>query len=76
MAIPDRRRAKFADVGTFVGELYGVDLYAKRVESLAGATALRTDPEHAATSAHAADGEIRGGRVPCRRFPIAIAAPK
>src|SRR3978361_92787 len=38
MAIPERRRARFADVGTFVGELYGVDLHAKRVESLAGAT--------------------------------------
>jgi hypothetical protein len=38
MAIADRRRARCADVGTFVGELYGVDLHAKRVESLAGAT--------------------------------------
>jgi len=38
MASPDRLRAKFADVGAFVGELYGADLHAKRVESLAGAT--------------------------------------
>ena len=38
MAIPDRRRARVADVGAFVGELYGADLHAKRVESLAGAT--------------------------------------
>ena len=38
MAIADRRRAKFADVGAFVGGLYGVDLHAKRVESLAVAT--------------------------------------
>ena len=27
MAIPERRRARFADVGAFVGELYGVDLH-------------------------------------------------
>jgi hypothetical protein len=38
MALPDRRRARFADVGAFVGALYGMDLHAKRVESLAGAT--------------------------------------
>src|SRR4051812_16293889 len=38
MAIADRRQARCADVGTFVGELYGVDLHAKRIESLAGAT--------------------------------------
>src|SRR6195952_3613270 len=38
MAIADRRRARVEDVGTFVGELYGTDLHAKRVESLAGAT--------------------------------------
>jgi Transposase DDE domain len=38
MAIADRRQAKCADVGTFVGELYGTDLHAKRIESLAGAT--------------------------------------
>src|SRR5277367_6828655 len=38
MANPDRRRAQLADVRSFVGELYGEDLHAKRVESLAGAT--------------------------------------
>jgi len=38
MAIPEQRRASFADVGAFVVGLYGVDLHAKRVESLAGAT--------------------------------------
>ena len=38
MASPDRLRAKFADVGAFVGGLYGADLHANRVESLAGAT--------------------------------------
>ena len=38
MAVADRRQAKVADVGAFMGELYGTDLHAKRVESLAGAT--------------------------------------
>src|SRR5450432_2551689 len=38
MAHSDRRRAQLTDVRSFVGELYGVDLHAKRVESLAGAT--------------------------------------
>jgi Transposase DDE domain len=38
MANADRRRARLADVRAFVGELYGEDLHAKRVESLAGAT--------------------------------------
>jgi hypothetical protein len=38
MAHSDRRRAQLTDVRSFVGELYGADLHAKRVESLAGAT--------------------------------------
>jgi hypothetical protein len=38
MAIADRRQANCADVGAFVGQLYGVDLHVKRIESLAGAT--------------------------------------
>ena len=38
MAHADRRRTQLADVRSFVGELYGGDLHAKRVESLAGAT--------------------------------------
>lgn len=38
MAVSERRRAKFADVGAFVGGLFGVDLHAERVGSLAGAT--------------------------------------
>jgi hypothetical protein len=38
MAHPGRQRAQLADVRSFVGELYGADLHAKRVESLAGAT--------------------------------------
>src|ERR1700690_3965539 len=38
MANADRRRARLADVRAFVGELYGEELHAKRVESLAGAT--------------------------------------
>ena len=38
MPNPDRRRAQLADVRGFVGGLYGEDLHAKRVESLAGAT--------------------------------------
>ena len=32
------RRAELADVRLFIGELYGPDLHAKRVASLAGAT--------------------------------------
>ena len=38
MANADRRRAQLADVRSFLGEVYGADLHAKRIESLAGAT--------------------------------------
>ena len=38
MAHPDRRPVQLAEVRSFVGEVYGADLHAKRVESLAGAT--------------------------------------
>jgi hypothetical protein len=38
MATERRRRADLADVRSFIGELYGSDLHAKRIESLAGAT--------------------------------------
>ncbi len=38
MANADRGRARLTDVRAFVGELYGEDLHAKRVESLAGAS--------------------------------------
>ncbi len=38
MANPDRRRAQFADVRAFVGGVYGPDLHAKRIDSLAAAT--------------------------------------
>jgi len=38
MAVSDRRRAQFVDIRAFVGEVYGADLHAKRVDSLAGAT--------------------------------------
>ena len=38
MAGPDRRRAQFAEVRRFVGGVYGADLHAKRIDSLAGAT--------------------------------------
>jgi Transposase DDE domain len=38
MTIPVRRRAQLADVRAFVGEVYGTDLHAKRIDSLAGAT--------------------------------------
>jgi len=34
----DRRRAQLADVRVFLGEVYGTDLHAKRIDSLAGAT--------------------------------------
>jgi hypothetical protein len=38
MADLDRRRAQFGDVRSFLGGVYGGELHAKRVESLAGAT--------------------------------------
>jgi hypothetical protein len=38
MAQADRRRAQLADVRAFVGAVYGADLHAKRIDSLAGAT--------------------------------------
>ena len=38
MANLDRRRAQLADVRAFVGAVYGADLHAKRIDSLAGAT--------------------------------------
>ncbi len=38
MAGSDRRRAQLADVRSFVGGVYGGDLHAKRIDSLAGAT--------------------------------------
>jgi hypothetical protein len=37
MAVLDRRLGQFADVRSFVGEVYGGDLHAKRIDSLAGA---------------------------------------
>ncbi len=37
MMVSGRRRAQFADVRSFVGEVYGGDLHAKRIDSLAGA---------------------------------------
>ena len=38
MARVGRQGRRFADVRGFIGELYGSDLHAKRVDSLAGAT--------------------------------------
>jgi hypothetical protein len=38
MAQADRRRAQLADVRAFLGAVYGADLHAKRIASLAGAT--------------------------------------
>jgi hypothetical protein len=38
MGKSDRARGQFHDVRSFIGELYGPDLHAKRVDSLAGAT--------------------------------------
>src|SRR5277367_1373886 len=38
MAQADRRWAQLADVRAFVGAVYGADLHAKRIDSLAGAT--------------------------------------
>ncbi len=38
MAVWDRRRGQFAQVRSFVGEVFGADLHAKRIDSLAGAT--------------------------------------
>jgi hypothetical protein len=38
MADLDRRRAQWVDVRSFVSEVYGTDLHAKRIDSLAGAT--------------------------------------
>jgi len=38
MADSDRRRVQLADVRSFVGDVYGADLHAKRIDSLAGAT--------------------------------------
>jgi hypothetical protein len=38
MAKPDRRRTQLADVRAFVGEVFGADLHAKRIDSLAAAT--------------------------------------
>ena len=38
VAHPDRRRAQFTEVRAFVSEVYGGDLHAKRIDSLAGAT--------------------------------------
>ena len=38
MARVGRQGGRFADVRGFIGELYGSDLHAKRVDSLAGAT--------------------------------------
>jgi hypothetical protein len=38
MADPDGRATRFAQVRSFVGGVYGADLHAKRIDSLAGAT--------------------------------------
>jgi hypothetical protein len=38
MGESDRRRAQVADVRAFLGEVFGADLHAKRIDSLAGAT--------------------------------------
>ena len=37
MAHPDRRRAQLTGIRSFLGEVYGADLHAKRIDSLAGA---------------------------------------
>jgi hypothetical protein len=38
MALVGRKDRRFEDVRSFIGELYGQDLHAKRIDSLAGAT--------------------------------------
>src|SRR5271155_2315739 len=38
MANSDRRRGQLADVRAFLGKVFGADLHAKRIDSLAGAT--------------------------------------
>ena len=38
MAVSDRRRGQFADARSFLGGVFGADLHAKRIDSLAGAT--------------------------------------
>jgi hypothetical protein len=38
MANLDQRRAQLTDVRSFLGAVYGADLHAKRIDSLAGAT--------------------------------------
>jgi hypothetical protein len=38
MANADRRQAQLSDVRSFVGAVFGADLHAKRIDSLAGAT--------------------------------------
>src|SRR5271168_2506377 len=38
MANMDRRRAQLADVRAILGKVFGADLHAKRIDSLAGAT--------------------------------------
>ena len=38
MARVGRKVERFEDVRSFIGELYGHDLHAKRIDSLAGAT--------------------------------------
>ena len=38
MANLDRRRTHFSAVRSFLGEVYGTDLHAKRIDALAGAT--------------------------------------
>jgi hypothetical protein len=38
MANPDRRRGQLTDVRAFLGKVFGADMHAKRIDSLAGAT--------------------------------------
>ena len=51
MAVSDRQQAQFADVRAFVGEIYGADLHAKRIESIGGCHTRR----HAVRFAHGRD---------------------
>jgi len=45
MGKADRGRAKLADARSFVARVYGDELHAKRIASLAGATPLRVQRE-------------------------------
>jgi hypothetical protein len=63
MANPDRRRGQWADVRSFLGNVFGADMHAKRIDSLAGATLGVMQSASLAAVLNASESRSRPGTV-------------